>query len=259
MRLRDARPDSGTKSASMLADNSQDRWLRESQEEIAKRFRRQLIVNSYALMEQKLKLRQAALAAERDRYQHRLAARHTLIEFIAKLDREIQWLLNSNQWKVGDKLARTAKKLTGRNAPSDAELNYKSLMAEYRERERIISAYLPLSINAALLREEDNLTSPTASLNRIQKIDSLVSVIQQETEEVYSDNQYLLEQFRKMEYCAKMLRMSKHFKIGLVLVRQIVRFRRDPNNALYIAGMKACSSYFNTWLASSPGMSNPKR
>ena len=224
--------------------------MEEMGEEAVSRFRRQLVMASYAQAEHQLNSSKAALMSVNSQYIFYRMQVVLLTQFIEGFHRELSFLFKSTQWKVGDRLARALKRMTGRSPQSMAKANYEKSYAQYSQWKRGFESRAKVQILNGILSETDEFASPVEAANRVRRLDGLAAVLRQETEAAKQDVQYLLEQYVELEKRYKMIRKSLHFRLGLILVRQLARFRRDPNSALYLAHLQARSLHFKNWLSS---------
>ena len=99
-------------------------------------FRRQLVVASYAKAEYSLKSSKSTLDFFNTQYRSYRMQVNALMDFIEGLHGDVQLLFNSTQWKIGDELARTLKRMTKRKPDSQAERNFKESYSKYNSWKR---------------------------------------------------------------------------------------------------------------------------
>jgi len=210
------------------------------------RYRRQLVVASYCRSEQTRKAHAAALRALSAEYRFYRHQTRLLMAFIEGFRKEVSLLLSSSQWRVGDTIARTAKRLAGKNQPSMAVVYFNKTYSEYSQWKKEFESRGEIRIGRELLDESGG---AAGAEDRLRRMESAAGVLRQEIAAAKADVDFLIRHYNSLEYRFTMIRKSLHFRLGLVLVRQLVRFRRDPNSALYLVHLQARSHHFKTWLA----------
>lgn len=168
-----------------------------------------------------------------------------MVFLVEGLAEEIRVMMHSAQIRIGKQIDRL---MPGGGQAQRAwqsylvqrNRQYGTWKHSYRER---MQYGTPDEIRAATLRAVLE-AQPTHDMARI---DSLGAQLRRETEDLAQDLKYLLEAYTSLSAWAQEVRSSRCFKLGEIVVCQLVKLRLRPRNAGFLQRIDSLDRVFAKW------------
>jgi len=220
------------------------------------RLRQQLALVSCSATRNQLELARAEvenLCVKRHYYHTQI---RLLMLAVEGYHQEMVTLFGSPQWRLGEKVARLRRRLSGRHPESTLARSCRDAHSGYLKWRGGFESRAQAPNVETLLEGIVDFASPTHVERRLQELEYAAQILGNEVTAARRDIRHLSGHFENVRQQSETLRTSPQYRFGLWVMQNVARCRKQPNTALYLTRLEERSRQFEDWREAYIALSN---